>query len=458
MVLGAGPGGYVAAVRARQLGFTVAIVEGQWWGGVCLNVGCIPTKALVHNAEVADLVTRHGADYGLGGHVTVDYSVGWRRSRDVADRMAKGVRHLMKKNGITAIDGWGTFTGPHSITVIQADGVTSEWVFKYAIIATGARPKGLPGVAVGGPVMTYEQLIMAEKLPKSLVVAGSGALGVEFASVAASFGVDVTIVECLGQLVPQEDEAIGKELARAFKNRGITIYTGAAVKSVRAGHKVRVTVEPSGGGERIELRAEALLLALGFEPNTGGFGLDAVGVKLDDRGFIVTDDVMRTGVANIFAVGDVTGKMMLAHVAQRQGVIAAEAIAALRPEPIDYDSMPRATYSAPQIASVGLTAQQGKQRGYDVKVSRFPFAANGKAQAMGETVGFALLVTDAAHGEILGAHLIGADATEMLPELVLAKTWDLTAEEIASTVHAHPTLSEVVKGAAEGAVGHAIDL
>ena len=457
MILGAGPGGYVAAVRAAQLGLKVAIVEGRWWGGVCLNVGCIPTKALVRNAEVADIVTKRAADFGLKGDVTIDYTAGWQRSRDVADRMAKGVRHLMKKNRIEAIDGWGTFTGTHSLSVTEADGTTSEWIFSQAIIATGARPKLLPGVAVGGPVMTYEQFIMAEKLPKSLIIAGSGAVGVEMASIAASFGVDVTIVEYLDRLVPNEDEMISKELAREFKQRGIKVHTSTAVKNVHASRKVTVTIEPSEG-EASKLRADALLLALGFAPNTSGFGLDAAGVVLDDNGFIVTDDMMRTGAPDIFAVGDVTGKMMLAHVAQRQGVIAAEAIAGLQPEPIDYDSMPRATYTDPPIASVGLTVAQARDAGYDVKVSRFPFAANGKAQGMGETGGFALLVADTVHHEILGAHLIGVDATELLPELVLAKTWDLTAEEVAVTVHAHPTLSEIVKGAAEGIVGHAIDL
>ena len=457
IIVGAGPGGYVAAVRATQLGLKVAIVEGRWWGGVCLNAGCIPVKALVRNAEVADLVTKQGADFGIVGDVTLDYTPGWRRSRSVADQMAKGVRHLMKKNRIEAIDGWATFTGEHSLSVAQADGTTSEWVFQYAIVATGAHPKGLPGVEVGGPVMTYEQLVLAEKLPESLIIAGSGAIGVEFASIAASFGVDVTIIEYLDRLVPGEDEMISKELARSFAQRGIKIHVGAAVAGVHVGRKVTVTIEPQGG-EPQKVRAEALLLALGFAPNTEGFGLETTGVAIGAGGFITTDELMRTSVPSIFAIGDVTAKMMLAHVAQRQGIIAAETIAGLAPEPIDYDSIPRATYTDPPIASVGLTVAQAREAGYDVKASRFPFAANGKAQGMGKTGGFALLVTDAAHHEILGAHLIGVDATELLPELVLAKTWDLTAEEIAVTVHAHPTLSEIVKGAAEGAVGHAIDL
>jgi len=459
VILGAGPGGYVAAVRAAQLGLSVAVVEGRWWGGVCLNVGCIPTKALVQNAEVADLVTRRGAAFGIGGDVTVDYTAGWRRSRDVAATMAKGVRHLMAKNGIRAVDGWGTFTGPHSLTVVQADGQVSEWTYRNAIIATGATPKTLPGVDAGGPVMTYEQLIMAEQLPKSLVIAGSGAVGVEFACIAASFGSDVTVVEYLDRLVPNEDEAVGKELARAFRRRGIETRTATAVKDVHIdGDGVVVGVEPTAGGEASELRADALLLALGFDPRTKGFGLETTGVALDGRGFIGTDDAMRTNVPHIFAIGDVTGKLMLAHVAQRQGIVAAETIAGLHPLPIDYDSIPRATYCDPQIASVGLTEAQAKAAGHQVKVSRFPFAANGKAQGMGEPGGFAMLVADAAHDELLGAHLIGPGVTELLPELVLAKTWGLTTDKIALTVHAHPTLSEVVKGAAEGIVGTPIDL
>lgn len=458
-ILGAGPGGYVAAVRAAQLGLTVAVIEGRWWGGVCLNVGCVPTKALVQNAEVADLVTRRATTFGISGDVSVDYTAGWRRSRDVASTMSKGVRHLMKKNGVQAIDGWGTFTGPHSLSVAQADGQTSEWTFGNAIIATGAAPKTLPGIGIGGPVMTYEQLIMAEELPKSLVIAGSGAIGVEFASIAASFGTKVTLVEYLDRLVPNEDEAVSKELARAFRQRGIEARVATAVRGVNtAGGRVTVEVEPVAGGEAALLQADALLLALGFEARTRGFGLETTGVALDARGFIATDGLMRTNVPRIFAIGDVTGKLMLAHVAQRQGVIAAEAIAGQQPLPIDYDSMPRATYCDPPIASVGLTEAQAKAAGYDVKVSRFPFAANGKARGMGEPGGFAMLVADAAHGELLGAHLVGPGVTELLPELVLAKTWDLTAGEIAVTVHAHPTLSEVVKGAAEGIVGSPIDL
>ena len=456
LVLGGGPGGYVAAIRAAQRGLSVAVVETKWWGGVCLNVGCIPTKTLLRNAEIAGVVRQ--PEFGIDGDFSVDYGVAWRRSREVADRMAKGVSFLLKKNRITALDGWGCFTSPHTMTVRQA-GDASDWTFEHAIIATGASPKSLPGVRIGGRVMTYEQFIMSEQMPQSLIIAGSGAIGVEFATVAAAFGSDVTIVEYVDRLVPGEDPAISRELARAFRKRGISFLTGTAVQGVDEDDDgVTVHVNPVSGGEGRQLRADALLLALGFAPSTSGFGLETTGVTLDDAGFVATDDAMRTAVPHIFAVGDVTGKLMLAHVAQRQGVIAAETIAGSSPLPLDYTSVPRATYCEPSIGSVGLTAVQAEADGHVVKTSRFPFSANGKAQALGETAGFVLLVADATSDELLGAHLIGPGVTEMLPELVLAKTWGLTADQIAVTVHAHPSLSEAIMEAAEGVNGSAIDL
>jgi len=459
LVLGAGPGGYVAAIRAAQLGLSVVIIEGRWWGGVCLNVGCIPTKALLRNAEVADLVTRQGGAFGLTGDLHVDYATGWKRSRDVASRMSDGVRFLMKKNSIRAVEGWGKFTGPHTVEVQQSDGATTTWSFDHAIIATGATPKVLPGMTVDDRVMTYEQLITADHLPNSLVVAGSGAIGVEFATIAAAFGTDVTIVEYLDRLAPNEDEAVSAELARAFRKRGIKSMTGTAVRHVQQSEDgVIVDVAPAGGGEGTTIRADALLLALGFAPRTDGFGLEQTGVSPNGNGFIDVDHEMRTSVPHVFAIGDVTGKMMLAHVAERQGVIAAETIAGKHPMPLDYDSVPRATYCEPQIGSVGLTKAQAEAEGYSVKVSRFPFAANGKAQSLGESAGFVMLVADAETGLMLGAHMVGPDVTELLPELVLAKTWGLTMEQLAITIHAHPSLSEAVMEAAEGISGTAIDV
>jgi len=458
MVLGAGPGGYVAAIRAAQLGRSVAVVESRWWGGVCLNVGCIPTKALLRNAEVADLVTREGANFGVTGEFSLDYGTGWRRSRRTAETMAKGVRFLMDKNKITAISGWATFTSTHSLAVIGDDGNTTDWTFDDAIIATGAIPKSLPGVEVCGRVMTYEQMIMTDEMPKSLVIAGSGAIGVEFATIASSFGCQVTIVEYLNRLVPSEDPAISAELARAFRKRGITCMTGTAVSSVEDhGDRVTVQVEPAAGGEAREIVADVLLLALGFTPRVTGFGIETIGVALDERGFIGVDDKMRTSVPHIYAVGDVTGKLMLAHVAQAQGTVAAEVIAGLSPRALDYTMLPRATYCEPQIASLGLTREQAEADGHDIVVSRFPFTANGKAQGMGQASGFVMLVADAPSGRLLGVHMIGHGVTELLPELELAITWGITADQIARTVHAHPTLSEAVQQAAQGIGGQSID-
>lgn len=457
LVLGAGPGGYVAAIRAAQLGLTVAVVEHRWWGGVCLNVGCIPTKALLANAEVADLVTRRAAEFGITGDAQVDYATGWRRSRQVADAMASGVRFLMKKNQIDAVDGWGTFTGPNQLTVRHGDGSSTQWTFDHAIIATGAKPKVLPGVQLGGPVMTYQDLIMADTLPKSVVIAGSGAIGLEFATVLSSYGCQVSVVEYLDRLAPLEETAVSQELARAFRRRGIKSFTNTAVEGVeRTDGGVTVRLASSGG--RQLLPADALLLATGFEPNTTGFGLTSTGVQLDERGFIAVDQAMRTNVPHIHAVGDVTGQLMLAHVAQTQGVIAAEAIAGLPTSPLDYTQVPRATYCQPQIASLGLTTAQAEALGAPVKVSRFPFSANGKAQGLGEPSGFVLLVANADNGQLLGAHLIGHGVTELLPELSLAVTWGLTPDQIAGTVHAHPTLSEAIQQAAAGISGQAIDL
>ena len=459
LVLGGGPGGYVAAIRAAQLGLRVAVIEHRWWGGVCLNVGCIPTKALLRNAEVADLVLRQSGRYGLTGQIGVDYGVGWRRSRQVADAMAKGVRFLMGKNKIDAVDGWGMFTGPNSVIVEHGDGSSSQWSFDNAIIATGAHPKTLPGVAVAGPVMTYQDLIMADHLPKSMVIAGAGAIGVEFATIASSYGHQVEVVEYMDRLVPSEDAAVSAELARAFKRRGVKVHTSSAVKAVEVSpDSVAVVVEPTTGGEATSLRADALLLALGFDANTSGFGLETTDVALDGRGFVQVDAAMRTNVGHIYAVGDVTGQMMLAHVAQAQGVVAAESIAGLPTHELDYQMMPHATYCDPQIASFGLTAAKAVAAGLDVKVSRFPFTANGKAQGLGEPGGFVQLVAQTGSGRLLGVHMIGTGVTELLPELSLAARCGLSADDVAATVHAHPTLSEAIQQAAEGVNGCAIDL
>ena len=459
VVLGAGPGGYVAAIRASQLGKKVAVVEKKYWGGVCLNVGCIPSKALIKNAELAHTLTHDKAKYGIEGDATMSFGPTHKRSRQVSAGIVKGVHFLMKKNKIEEIDGWGTLTSPTSMSVALNDGSTREVTFDNLIIAAGAVTRMLPGVSVSQNVVTYEEQILDENLPGSIIIAGSGAIGVEFAYVLKNFGVDVTIVEFLDRMVPTEDADISKELLKHYKKLGVKVLLGTKVESVEdTGSGVRVTVSPAAGGDQQVLEADKLLSAIGFAPRTEGYGLEAIGVALTDRGAIAIDDFMRTNVPNVYAIGDCTAKMMLAHVAEAQGVVAAETIAGAETMPIDYTMIPRATYCHPQIGSFGLSEQQAKDAGFDVKTAAFPFSANGKAMGLGDAVGFVKVVADAKHNEILGAHMIGPDVTELLPVLTLAQKWDLTADEVARNVFAHPTLSEAVKEAVEGIAGHMINL
>ena len=459
VVLGAGPGGYVAAIRASQLGLRAAVVEKKYWGGVCLNVGCIPSKALIKNAEVAHLLTHDKAKFGIEGDVTMPYGPTHARSRAVSAGIVKGVHYLMKKNKIEEIDGWGTLTSPTSMTVALNDGASRELTFDKLIIATGAVTRMLPGVSVSANVVTYEEQILSDQLPGSMIIAGSGAIGVEFAYVMKNFGVDVTIVEFLDRMVPTEDADVSKELARHYKKLGVKVLLGTKVESVEdTGSGVRVTVSPASGGATQILEADKLLSAIGFAPRTDGYGLESTGVALTDRGAIAIDDFMRTNVPNVYAIGDCTAKLMLAHVAEAQGIVAAETMAGAETMPINYDMVPRATYCHPQIGSFGYTEVQAKDKGYDVKTAQFPFSANGKAMGLGDAVGFVKVVADATHNEILGAHLIGPDVTELLPILTLAQKWDLTADEVARNVFAHPTLSEAVKESVEGLVGHMINL
>lgn len=458
VVLGAGPGGYVAAIRAAQLGLKTAVVEKRYWGGVCLNVGCIPTKSLLRNAELAHIVTKEAKTFGINGEITVDYGVAHKRSRGVADRMVKGVHFLMKKNKITEFDGWGEFVDARTVKV--SGGKDDETLtFDHCIIAAGSVTRMLPGVETSQNVQTYEELILDAELPKSIIVAGSGAIGIEFAYVLNSYGVEVTVVEFLDRIVPTEDPEVSAELAKAYKKLGVKLMTSTKVEGVEdTGDGVRVTVSPAGGGESQVLEADRLLSAIGFAPRTEGYGLENTGVELTDRGAIAIDDFMRTNVDGLYAIGDVTGKLMLAHTAEAQGVVAAETIAGAETMPINYDMIPRATYCQPQIASFGYSEQEAKDKGYEVKVGKFPFSANGKAHGLGDAVGFVKVVADATHNEILGASMIGPDVTELLPELVLAQMWDLTADEVGRAVHAHPTLSEAIKEAVEGIAGHMINL
>ncbi|HRC41738.1 dihydrolipoyl dehydrogenase [Nostocoides sp.] len=459
VVLGAGPGGYVAAIRASQLGKKVAVVEKKYWGGVCLNVGCIPSKALIKNAELAHTLSHDKALYGIEGDATMSFGPTHARSRQVSAGIVRGVHFLMKKNKIEEIDGWGTLTSPTSMSVALNDGSTRELTFDNLIIAAGAVTRMLPGVSVSDHVVTYEEQILTDQLPASIIIAGSGAIGVEFAYVMKNFGVDVTIVEFLDRMVPTEDADVSKELLKHYKKLGVKVLLGTKVASVEdTGSGVRVTISPAAGGEQQVLEADKLLSAIGFAPRTQGYGLESTGVQLTDRGAIEIDDYCRTNVPGVYAIGDCTAKLMLAHVAEAQGVVAAETIAGAETMPIDYTMIPRATYCHPQIGSFGLSEQQAKDAGYDVKTAAFPFSANGKAMGMGAPVGFVKIVADAKHNEILGAHMIGPDVTELLPVLTLAQKWDLTADEVARNVFAHPTLSEAVKEAVEGIAGHMINL
>ncbi len=458
VVLGAGPGGYVAAVRSAQLGLSTAIIELKYWGGVCNNVGCIPTKSLLRNAEIAHLFTHEAKTFGISGDVSFDFGVAYKRSRDVAERMAKGVHYLMKKNKVTEIDGWATFTDDHTLSVELNKGGTDTVTFDNCIIATGATTRLLPGTSVTDRVVTYEEQILTDNLPGSIIIAGSGAIGTEFAYVLANYGVDVTIVEFLDRMVPLEDPEISAELAKQYKKLGVKVLTGTKVETIDdSGDKVKVTVSPAKGGDSKVLEADKVMQAIGFAPRTTGYGLEKTGVQVSQRGAIEIDDYMHTNVPHIYAIGDVTGKLLLAHTAEAQAVVAAETIAGAETMTINYDMIPRATYCQPQIGSFGYTEAQAKEKGYDVKTAKFPFTANGKAHGLGEAIGFVKLVADAKYGEILGVHMIGPDVTELLPELTLAQQWDLTAEEVARNVHAHPTLSEALKEVAHGISGHMIN-
>ncbi len=470
VVLGAGPGGYVAAIRASQLGKSVAVVEDKYWGGVCLNVGCIPSKALLRNAELAHIIQHEKDVFGITGDASMDFEPTHARSRKVSEGIVKGVHFLMKKNKITEIDGWGTLTGPTSMDVKSSDGTTEQLTFDSLIIATGATTRLIPGTELTERVVTYEEQILDPELPGSIVIAGSGAIGVEFAYVMQNFGVDVTIVEFLDRMVPTEDAEISKELLKHYKKLGVKVMLSTKVESIEdpgdASKPVRVTVSPAKGGDpstgsgqrQQVLETDKVLQAIGFAPRVEGFGLDAVGVELTDRGAVAIDELGRTNVEGIYAIGDCTGKLMLAHTAEAMGVVAAEVIAGADTMPVAFDFIPRATYCQPQVASFGYSEEQAKEKGYDVKVAKFPFSANGKAQGLGEAVGFVKIVADAQYNEILGAHMIGPDVTELLPALTLAQRWDLTADEVARNVFAHPTLSEAVKEAVEGIAGHMINL
>jgi dihydrolipoamide dehydrogenase len=459
IVIGAGPGGYVCAIRAAQLNKKVAIIDKKWLGGVCLNVGCIPSKALLDSAHVVHTVRERADEYGLSfDDLTIDYPTAVKRSRAAADRLTKGVGFLMKKHDIDVHMGTAVFSGPKTIDLTDEEGEVKTLTADDIVIATGAQAALIPGIDIDGErVVTYLEAILQESLPKSVVIVGAGPIGLEFATLWNSYGVDVTIVEMLPRLAPNEDDEVSKEISKAFKSRGIDFLTGHKVEGIEV-LKTKVKVTVSDGEDKKVVDGEQALVAIGWKPNTVGLGLEKAGVALDERGFIAIDERMSTNVDGVWAIGDVTGKMMLAHVASAMGIIAAENIAGAETITLDYEMMPRATFSQPQIASFGLTEEQARQRDFDVKVSRFPFQVNGKAIGMGERSGFVKLITDNKYGEILGAHLVGPEVTELLPELTIAQMMELTPAEIARNVHAHPTLSETLMEVAHVAEGEPVHI
>lgn len=458
VVLGAGPGGYVAAIKAAQLGLSVAVVEDKYWGGVCLNVGCIPSKVLLRNAEIVRLVCHEAQHYGLSGAVQADYRTAHDRSRKVAEGRAAGIHYLMKKNRITEVAGRGTFTGPTTVEVRGPGGQLRTLSFGHAIIATGARPKQLPGVPSSARVVTYEELILDPEPPRSVVIVGAGAIGMEVGYVLNAYGTEVTIVEYADRVVPTEDAEVSRELAKVYRKLGIDTITAARVETVET-HTDSATVSwQQADGAAGSKTADRVLVAIGFEANSDGLGLEAAGVRVDDRGAIIIDDRMRTTAPHIHAIGDVTMKLQLAHVAEAMGVVAAETIAgATTMELGDYRMMPRAIFCQPQVASFGLTEQQARAEHDEVRVAKFPFSANGKAHSLGDAGGFVKLIADR-DGALLGGHIIGVDAAELLPELTLAQKWELGSFEISRNVHIHPSLGEAIAEAVHGLQGHAINI
>lgn len=458
-VIGAGPAGYVCAIRAAQLGLKTAVVEKQWIGGVCLNVGCIPSKALLKNAEVAHILRKRGKEFGFSfDNLNLDYKTAVKRSRQVSNRLTKGVAFLMKKNNIDVLMGHAYLKAPDSIEVTKEDGNIELIKSDNIVLATGAKATVPKDWKVDGEViLTYNEAILQEKLPESVIIIGGGAIGVEFATIWNAYGVDVSIVEMLPGLVPLEDAEVSAELEKAFNRKKINTLSEHKVQSlkkIKSGVQVKVS---SSEGEKV-LQAEQALISIGFTPNISGIGLEEVGIAVNDDGSVEIDGRMATNVPGVWAIGDVTAKLMLAHVGSAQGIVCAENIAGVETVQLNYEMMPRATYSHPQVASFGLTEELAKDRGIETKIGRFPWQANGKALGVGETTGWVKIVTDAKYGEILGAHMIGHEVTELLPELTIAQMMELTPNEIARNVHAHPSLSEAIMEAAHAAEGHSIHI
>ena len=458
LIIGSGPGGYVAAIRAAQLKMKVAVVEKAELGGICLNWGCIPTKSLLKSSQVFEYL-KHASDYGItvSGEVKPDFSAIVARSRSVADGMSKGIQFLFKKNNIEHIKGFARLSGENSVEVEDSSGNKKTYRAKNVILATGARSKELPGVKQDGKkIIGYREAMTLEKQPESMIIVGSGAIGSEFANFYQSIGTDVTLVEFLPRIVPNEDEEVSKQLERSFRKMKIKIMTDSTVESAdTSGEKCKVTIKTPKGTEIQE--TDLVLSAVGVTANIEGIGLEKAGVKTE-KGKVIVDDFYQTSVAGIFAIGDIVHGPALAHVASAEGIICVEKIAGLEVLPLDYGNIPACTYTTPEIASCGLTEQAAKDAGYEIKVGKFPFTASGKASAAGSRDGFVKLIFDAAYGELLGAHMIGSNVTEMISEIVVARKLETTAHEILKSVHPHPTMSEAIMEAAAAAYGETIHL
>ena len=458
IVIGSGPGGYVTAIRAAQLGLKVAVVERENLGGICLNWGCIPTKSLLKSAQAFEYAV-HAADYGvsISGEVKADFAAMVKRSRDVADGMSKGIQYLFKKNKVESIFGFAKLAGKETVEVTDDDGKKTKYTAKHIIVATGARSRELPNLPIDGKkIIGYRKAMTLDKLPESMVVVGSGAIGSEFAYFYQTIGTKVTLVEFLSTAVPNEDEEVSKQLERSFKKIKMNVLTSSSVEKVDiSGDKCKVTIKTKKGEEVVE--ADIVLSAVGITPNTEGIGLEEMKV-VTENGRVKVDEFYRTNVEGIYAIGDIVAGPALAHVASAEGIVCIEKIAGLNPEPINYGNIPGCTYTNPEISSVGMTEAKAKEAGYEIKVGKFPYSASGKASAAGQKDGFVKLIFDAKYGELLGAHMIGGNVTELIAEIVVAKKLEITGHELLKTIHPHPTMSEAIMEAAAAAYDEVIHI
>ncbi len=458
IVIGSGPGGYVTAIRAAQLGLKVAVVERENLGGICLNWGCIPTKSLLKSAQAFEYAV-HAADYGvsISGEVKADFGAMVKRSRDVADGMSKGIQYLFKKNKVESIFGFGKLAGKNTVEVTDESGKKTKYTASHIIVATGARSRELPNLPIDGKkIIGYRKALTLDKLPESMVVVGSGAIGSEFAYFYQTIGTKVTLVEFMPTAVPNEDEDVAKQLERSFKKMKMNVLTSSSVEKVDTkGDKCKVTIKTKKGEEVVE--ADIVLSAVGITPNTEGIGLEEMKV-VTENGRVKVDEFYRTNVEGVYAIGDIVAGPALAHVASAEGIVCIEKIAGLNPEPINYGNIPGCTYTNPEISSVGMTEAKAKEAGYEIKVGKFPYSASGKASAAGQKDGFVKLIFDAKYGELLGAHMIGGNVTEMIAEMVVAKKLEITGHELLKTIHPHPTMSEAIMEAAAAAYGEVIHI